>query len=474
MASALALGRYDAHDEKYDQDFAAGVETQLSALQRQERSAARAEADEINQWINRPQTQQHPRRDHHHGGHGGDASIEREGEAIAAAIRTYAKSLASGAPLQPHPAHGAGGPSTGAPPAPAPPPSAPNDALNDALIMKELDAAIDKITSYRAAGQDGVKGEFLKYLGDAGKRALLALYNFIYAHQLCPTDWTKDVAWPIHKKGDVTDPGNYRLITLMSVTCKLFERLLNTRLTAWTTSDASQQHIAENQVGFQADRSTTDHLYATTETARMRTAHGRPTYACFVDCRKAFPSVFKAGMLVKLHRQGVRGKFWRMLQSMYSKIETRVLTGHESDLTPAELEGMYYQIETGVREGSIMSPLLYVLFIDGLLQELRSQGLGVHITHKNTLEKTWVGALMYADDLVMLADTPAELQLMMDVIAKYARKWRFQINDGKTKVMCMFETKKQQAARESNCGGSTWMCGTNVFATTQSYACTWV
>ena len=157
-----------------------------------------------------------------------------------------------------------------------------------------------------------------------------------------------------------------------------------------------------------------------------------------------------------------------MLQSMYSKIETRVLTGHESDLTPAELESMYYQIETGVREGSIMSPLLYVLFIDGLLQELRSQGLGVHITHKNTLEKTWVGALMYADDLVMLADTPAELQLMMDVIAKYARKWRFQINDGKTKVMCMFETKKQQAARESN-WGSTWMCGTNVIATTRSY-----
>ena len=117
-----------------------------------------------------------------------------------------------------------------------------------------------------------------------------------------------------------------------------------------------------------------------------------------------------------------------------------------------------------------MSPWLYVLFIDGLLQELRSQGLGVHITvaHKNTLEKTWVEALMYADDLVMLADTPAELQLMMDVIAKYARKWRFQINDGKTKVMCMFETKKQQVARESN-WGSTWMCGTNVIATTQSY-----
>jgi hypothetical protein len=74
------------------------------------------------------------------------------------------------------------------------------------------------------------------------------------------------------------------------------------------------------------------------------------------------------------------------------------------------------------------------------------------VAHKNTLEKTWVEALMYADDLVMLADTPAELQLMMDVIAKYARKCRFQINDGKTKVMCMFETKKQQAARGNPIG----------------------
>ena len=221
------------------------------------------------------------------------------------------------------------------------------------------------------------------------------------------------MAWPIHKAGDVRDPGNYRLITLMSVNCKLFERILNTRLTNWASVDPTQQHIAENQVGFQADRSTTDHLYSMTETARLRTAQGRPTYACFVDCRKAFPSVYKAGMLVKLHRQGVRGRFWRMLQSMYSKIETRVMTGHEGDLTPEEIEGLYYQIDTGVREGSIMSPLLYVLFIDGLLQELKSRGLGVSITHKHTLERTWVGALMYADDLVMMADTPGELQLML-------------------------------------------------------------
>jgi hypothetical protein len=305
-------------------------------------------------------------------------------------------------------------------------------------------------------------------IGDAGLRALLTLYNFIYSLQLCPKDWTKDVAWPIHKAGDVRDPGNYRLITLMSVNCKLFERIFNSRLTNWASVDPTQQHIAENQVGFQADRSTTDHLYSMTETARLRTAQGRPTYACFVDCRKAFPSVYKAGMLVKLHRQGVRGRFWRMLQSMYSKIETRVMTGHEGDLTPEEIEGLYYQIDTGVREGSIMSPLLYVLFIDGLLQELKSRGLGVSITHKHTLEKTWVGALMYADDLVMMANTPEELQLMLDVIDEYAERWRFQINDSKTKVMCLFESPNDKQARLRQ-WGSVWTCGANTIKTTEYY-----
>ena len=110
-----------------------------------------------------------------------------------------------------------------------------------------------------------------------------------------------------------------------------------------------------------------DLIYALSETVKLRRAQGLPTYACFIDCRKAFPSVFKAGLLVKLHSMGITGRYWRMLTSMYSKIETRILSGHENDMSAEELENLYYQIDTGVREGSIMSPLLYVLFIDGLL-----------------------------------------------------------------------------------------------------------
>ena len=82
-------------------------------------------------------------------------------------------------------------------------------------------------------GRDGVKGEFLRYLGDEARDCLLAYYNLIYAHQKSPPQWRKDVAWPIHKSGYNRSPGNYRLITLMSNMCKVFERMIHTRLVNW-------------------------------------------------------------------------------------------------------------------------------------------------------------------------------------------------------------------------------------------------
>ena len=86
------------------------------------------------------------------------------------------------------------------------------------------------------------------------------LYNFIFTHQKCPAGWTKDIAYPLYKQGTKRDPTNYRLITLMSVMAKVFERIMHTRLTAWT-HDTRDPVIDPTQVGFQANRCTLDHLY---------------------------------------------------------------------------------------------------------------------------------------------------------------------------------------------------------------------
>ena len=156
--------------------------------------------------------------------------------------------------------------------------------------------------------------------------------------------------------------------------CKVFERIMHNRLTRWC-NEQQQKPIDTNQVGFQANLCTLDLIYTLTETVRLRAAANRPTYVCFVDVRKAFPSVFKAGLLFKLHQIGVRGRYWRMIKSMYASISTRILTGSgDAELGTEELESLYYDVDTGVREGSILSPLLYILFIDGLLDPPPKKG----------------------------------------------------------------------------------------------------
>ena len=150
-----------------------------------------------------------------------------------------------------------------------------------------------------------------------------------------------------------------------------------------------------------------------------------------------------------------------MIKSMYERISTRILTGRGDDeLDPEELESLYYDVDTGVREGSTLSPLLYILFIDGLLEELRRRKLGVRLHNRLTGALTWVGALMYADDLALIAAGPGELQLMMDVVTDYAKKWRFEINPAtsKTSVIPFMETEARRHRRLGEFGG-TWMCG---------------
>ena len=80
----------------------------------------------------------------------------------------------------------------------------------------------------------------------------------------------------------------------------------------------------------------------------VRKLCGMPTHLALIGVKKAFPSAFKAGILVKLYRLGITGKCWRMLSNMYSTLHSCILTGQESDFSEEELEQLYYEIGTGL------------------------------------------------------------------------------------------------------------------------------
>ena len=76
-------------------------------------------------------------------------------------------------------------------------------------------------------------------------------------------------------------------------------------------------------------------------------------------------------------------------------------TAYESEFSEEEMDQLYYELDTGLREGSILSPVLYLLFINGFIEELHAHDLGVTILSTRTGKAMWIGTLLYCDDAVV-------------------------------------------------------------------------
>ena len=90
-----------------------------------------------------------------------------------------------------------------------------------------------------------------------------------------------------------------------------------------------------------------------------------------------------------------------------------------------------FDVEAGVPQGSVLSPFLYAVYINGLHRALCDAGLGMFCFGRR------VPLLLYADDIVLLARSADELRAMLAVLDSYARQWRFQFNQGKSNVVIM-------------------------------------
>ena len=289
--------------------------------------------------------------------------------------------------------------------------------LDEEITLNEVKESIRKLKNGKAPGPDDVVAEVLKHGGDQVELAVWDLCQRTWRDEKPPEAWTKGTIVPIYKDGERNDPMNYRGITLLSITGKVFTQILNERLTKWSESKGI---LAEEQCGFRPRRGCPDQLFALTETIRMRGRKG--TFCCFIDVKKAFDRVFRAGLWKRLTEEGVTGKMLRVVKAIYDKVESRVAVNEETTT--------WFRIETGVRQGCILSPLLYAIFINGLVKATNAQNKGVTIDGGSKL-----GILLYADDIVLLAESRKDLQQMMDLVASYAKKWRFEINPKKSQVM---------------------------------------
>ena len=231
-----------------------------------------------------------------------------------------------------------------------------NFALDYPISLEEVRCAIKKLRKGKAVGIDGLFNEIWKYGGEDALTYLWKLYQRVFDGEDFPIDWARGLIFPLFKGGPEEfklDPNKYRGITLLSVVGKTYTKILNSRL-----SDYCEKHgiIVDEQAGFRRNRSTADHLFTLIEIIKYR--RPKHTYCAFIDIAKAYDKVWRDGLWYKLWKAGIKGKMWRTLKNIYRKVQSSVLLGGNRTA--------WFDIEVGLRQGCILSPLLFDIFINDL------------------------------------------------------------------------------------------------------------
>ena len=173
----------------------------------------------------------------------------------------------------------------------------------------------------------------------------------------------------------------------------------------------------------------------------VRTIAKKNLFIAFIDYQKAFDTVWRAGLWLKLINEGISGKFLNVVKDMYSKSKSCVLLNNEK----SEHFGSY----AGVRQGEILSPLLFALYINDLEGFLRNKGVQplrgllnisgevVDFNDNEIIIFLDLLTLFYADDTIIFADSAIGLQFALEELQNYCENWKLTVNEDKTKIMCI-------------------------------------
>ncbi|RMH19190.1 MAG: hypothetical protein D6698_06070 [Gammaproteobacteria bacterium] len=321
----------------------------------------------------------------------------------------------------------------------------PLEGLNRPLQWKEVRAALLSMKNGKAPGCDGVSADFLKLCcgqsleeeDDDGDDAethppnpmaavLFKLLCAMWAQETVPSVWNMAEVVPIFKnRGDQLEMENYRGISLIPVVLKLLCTIITRRL-ASMIDDQINPRLHKEQAGFRSREECLGHIVALYEVLRRRQIMQLPSYLAFIDLKKAYDTVPHGALFHKLEKIGVRGKCLRFIQNLYrhSSVSFRAPSDCCRNISPAPLR-------RGLRQGCPMSPLLFNVFINDIIDEIRE--LGVHVP--GLPRSTTLGGLLFADDLVLLSDHPDKLQQSLDAITHWADKWEMQFGVSKCAIM---------------------------------------
>ena len=291
------------------------------------------------------------------------------------------------------------------------------DNVGPDILQVEVEAAIKTMHKNKAVGIDGIPAEMWKVLGKEAIRYITDMCQEVYLSGEWPKEFTKTVMIPIPKKANATECSDFRTISLIPHISKILLKILQQRL-----QGRVGDYIGKTQFGFRRGMGTRDAIGVMRMICERSLELDNDSYICFVDFEKAFDRVDWVKMMEVLRKVGADWRDRRLIADLYMKQEIAVRIG--SECTEETVIGR------GVRQGCLLSPLLFSLYAETMMNEaMESIEEGIKVGGQ------YLADVRFADDQAMVAESNRGLQRIMDRLNETAKKYEMRINIKKTKVM---------------------------------------
>lgn len=298
--------------------------------------------------------------------------------------------------------------------------------LEPSILKSEVELAISKLNNNKAPGSDGITAETIKAMEEIAVDPIYKLCTMIWNTMVWPEDWVHSVFVPIYKKGSPTECGNYRTVALIPHASKVMLHIIHNRLRRFVLPE-----IAEEQCGFVPGKGTREQILNVRQIIEKVREFNVPAFFCFVDYTKAFDSVKWHLLWDVLQKLGVPNHLIQLIKSLYDQNTATVRVNNVISDT--------LSTKSGTRQGCILSPTLFNAYTELIMREVLSDwDGGISVGGRK------INNLRYADDMLIIASTSAELEDIMTRLSTYSNAYGLQINMSKTKVMIIDRLNNNQ------------------------------
>ncbi|XP_022203759.2 uncharacterized protein LOC111060407 [Nilaparvata lugens] len=236
------------------------------------------------------------------------------------------------------------------------------------------------------------------------------------------------------QKGNTTDCENYRAVCLSSVVCKVYTRILEKRLRS-----VVEEQLEEEQCAFRPGRQTQDHIFSIRSICSKSIEKGKQVYLAFLDLRAAFDTVSKEALWETLAAKNVPQKLQRAIKSVFNNVTAVVRTC-------GQISGPL-QMRRGIKQGDSLSPLLFTMVMDEIHKICKRRTGRMTVGHWN-LRPIFAQALLFADDIVLIADSERKLKAAVIEWNEEIKRKGMELNINKSKVMVVNGTEGERVIME--------------------------